>query len=77
VAIEVSSPALIEKVRSTITDELGRYNVVELRPGIYSVTFTLPGFSTVKREGIELTANFTAQVNAEMNVGAIQDTSAR
>ncbi|MBI2150761.1 MAG: TonB-dependent receptor, partial [Acidobacteria bacterium] len=71
---EVSSPALMEKVRTTVTDESGRYQVIKLVPGAYSVVFTLPGFSTVRREGIELTSDFTAQVNAEMNVGAIQDT---
>src|SRR5687768_2503721 len=57
VTVEVSSPALIEKVRSVVTDETGQYRVVELRPGLYTVTFTLPGFAGVKREGIELTGN--------------------
>ena len=74
VTVEASSPALIEKVRTVVTDGEGRYNVVDLRPGAYAVTFTLTGFSTVKREGIELTAGFTATVNAEMRVGAIQET---
>ncbi|PYS28778.1 MAG: hypothetical protein DMG11_11430 [Acidobacteria bacterium] len=74
VTVEVSSPVLIEKIRSTISDESGRYQVIQLRPGTYAVTFTLPGFNTVKREGIELTSDFTAQVNADMSVGAIQDT---
>ena len=54
--VEASSPALIEKVRSVITDGTGQYKIVDLRPGIYSVTFTLTGFQTVKREGIELAA---------------------
>src|ERR1700730_9881411 len=74
VTVEAASPALIEKVRSVVTDGEGRYNVTDLRPGAYAVTFTLTGFSTVKREGIELTAGFTATVNAEMRVGAIQET---
>ena len=54
VTVEASSPALIEKVRTTVTDERGEYRITELRPGTYAVTFTLPGFSTLKREGLEL-----------------------
>src|ERR1700758_2719936 len=53
---EASSPALIEKVRSVVTDSEGQYKIIDLRPGTYTVTFTLPGFSTVKREGIEISA---------------------
>ncbi|MEQ1761043.1 MAG: carboxypeptidase-like regulatory domain-containing protein, partial [Vicinamibacterales bacterium] len=60
VTIEASSPALIEKTRAAVTDEQGNYKIVELRPGTYSVTFTLPGFSTVRREGLELSTGFTA-----------------
>src|SRR5262245_12441322 len=63
VTVEASSPALIEKVRSVTTGSDGRYNVIDLRPGTYSVTFTLSGFQTFKREGIVLTAGFTASVN--------------
>ena len=55
VTVEVASPVLIEKVRSVATDATGQYRVVDLRPGTYSVTFSLAGFKTVKREGIELT----------------------
>ena len=73
VSIEVSSPALIEKARSAVSDESGRYRVIELRPGKYSVAFSLPGFSTVKRDDIEITSNFTANVNAELMVGNVQD----
>src|SRR5436190_8999716 len=69
VTVEVSSPALIEKVRTAVTDGEGAYKIINLRPGTYTVTFTLTGFSTVKREGIELTAAFTANVNADMKVG--------
>ena len=65
---------LIEKVRSVVTDDEGRYNIVDLRPGTYSVTFTLPGFRTFRRDGIELPAGFTATVGAEMAVGALEET---
>ena len=54
VTVEASSPALIEKVRSVVTDAQGNYKIVDLRPGAYTVTFTLPGFATYRREGIEL-----------------------
>jgi Carboxypeptidase regulatory-like domain len=74
VTVEVSSPALIEKVRSVTTDGSGQYKIVSLRPGTYLVTFTLPGFITVRREDIELTSDFTAQVSAEMKVGAVSET---
>src|SRR3954467_13011640 len=74
VTVEVASPALIEKVRSAITDGAGRYSVTSLRPGTYSVTFTLPGFNTAKREGIELTSDFTATINADLKVGAVEET---
>src|SRR2546427_8103216 len=74
VTVEASSPALIEKTRSVVTDGSGAYRIVDLRPGVYTVTFTLPGFSTVKREGIELTGSFTATVSTELKVGAIEET---
>lgn len=74
VTVEASSPALIEKVRSAVTDDQGQYRLIDLRPGQYSVTFTLPGFSIVRREGITLEANFTANVNAELRVGALEET---
>ena len=74
VSVEASSPALIEKVRVVSTDEQGNYKIVDLRPGAYTVTFTLSGFSTVKREGIELTTGFTAGVNADMKVGSLEET---
>src|SRR3977135_840232 len=60
VTVEVASPALIEKTRSAITDSSGQDQITQLRPGVYSITFALTGFSTVKREGIELTSDFTA-----------------
>ena len=74
VTVEASSPAMIEGTRSVVTDGSGRYAIVELRPGVYTVTFTLPGFSTVRREGIELTPAFTANVNAQLRVGSLEET---
>jgi hypothetical protein len=74
VTVEAASPALIEKVRTAVTDGEGRYNIVDLRPGTYSVTFTLGGFNTLRREGIVLTAGFTAAVNVDMQVGALEET---
>jgi hypothetical protein len=73
VQVETTSPALIEKVRTAITDEAGRFNIVELRPGAYTVTFTLSGFRTVRREGIELSGGFTATTNAQMEVGGLEE----
>jgi len=74
VTVEVSSPALIEKVRTATTDSTGQYRVEDLRPGTYAVTFTLSGFSTLKREGIELSGVFTATINADLKVGAVAET---
>src|SRR4051794_10382690 len=74
VTVEARSPVLIEKVRSVTTDGSGQYRVVDLRHGMYTVQFSLPGFSTVKREGIELSGSFTAQINVEMRVGALEET---
>lgn len=74
VTVEVASPALIERTRSAITDGSGQYRAVDLVPGTYTVTFTLPGFSTVVREGIQLTSGFAANVNADMRVGAVEET---
>ncbi len=72
--VEASSPALIEKVRSVVTDGTGQYRIVDLRPGVYTVTVTMPGFSTVRRDGIELNVGFTATVNAELRVGSVEET---
>ena len=74
VTVEAASPALIEKARSVVSDGSGQYRIVDLRPGTYSVTFTLPGFATVKRDGIELTGAMTATINAEMRVGGVEET---
>ena len=74
VTIEASSPALIERTRVVYTDSQGQYRVIALNPGAYKVTFTLPGFGTVSREGVVLTAAFTATVDAAMVVGGIAET---
>ena len=74
VTVEAASPVLIEKARSVVTDDTGQYRIVDLRPGTYSVTFELPGFSTVKREGIELSGDFVATVSADLRVGALEET---
>ena len=74
VTVEASSPALIERSRAAVTDSQGRYNIVDLRPGVYTVTFTLTGFSTVRRAEIQLPAAFTASVNADLKVGALEET---
>jgi hypothetical protein len=74
VTVEASSPALIEKTRTAVTDGQGQYKIIDLRPGTYGVTFTLTGFNSLKRDGIILTSDFTATVNAELRVGAVQET---
>jgi hypothetical protein len=74
VSVEASSPALIEKVRTVVTDGAGQYRIEALRPGTYSVTFSLSGFSAVRREGIELSGSFVATVNVEMRLGALEET---
>jgi hypothetical protein len=74
VSVEAASPALIEKARTAITDGSGVYRVEDLRPGRYTVTFSLSGFTTVKREGLELTGSFVATVNADLKVGAVTET---
>src|SRR4026209_1116072 len=74
VTVEASSPVMIEKARSVVTDGAGQYRIVDLRPGTYAVTFTLPGFNTLKREGVEIAGSFTATVDAEMKLGALEET---
>src|SRR6058998_2919183 len=71
VTVEAASPVLIEKTRTSVTDGQGLYRIVDLRPGVYAVTFTLPGFSTFRREGLELNAGFTVTVNADLKVGEL------
>ena len=74
VTVEAASPVLIEKVRSTVSDGTGEYRLTELLPGTYSLTFTLPGFATVKRDGVEITGAGVITINADMKVGELQET---
>jgi hypothetical protein len=74
VTVEAASPALIEKVRTTTTDANGRYSIPDLRPGAYTITFTLAGFSTFKRDGVELTGTAVVTINADMRVGTLEET---
>jgi hypothetical protein len=74
VTVEAASDALIEKTRSVVTDAQGEYKIVDLRPGIYTVTFSVAGFNTFKRDGVELPSSFTATINADLKVGAVAET---
>jgi hypothetical protein len=74
VTVEAASPVLIEKVRTSVTDETGRYTIPDLRPGTYTLTFTLTGFRTVARAGVELTGTAVVTINAELSVGAVEET---
>jgi hypothetical protein len=74
VSVEAASPALIEKSRTIVSDGTGQYRIIDLKPGVYSVTFTLSGFSTVKRNDIEVTGAGVTTINAEMRVGAVTET---
>src|SRR4051795_6925303 len=74
VTVEVASPVLIEKTRSVITDASGGYRLVDLRAGTYSISFALEGFSSQKREGVELPSNFVMTVNSELKVGSLEET---
>jgi hypothetical protein len=76
VTVEASRPALIEKVRAAVTETKGEYKIVDLRAGQYTVVFTLTGFNATRREGLELTAGITLNVNAELRVGDIQESVA-
>jgi len=74
VSVEAESPALLERVRTAVTDGTGQFRIEALSPGAYTVTFSLPGFSSLRREGIELNGTFVATVNAEMAVGVLEQT---
>jgi hypothetical protein len=74
VTVEAASPALIERIRTVVSDGQGQFKIVDLRPGVYAVTFSLQGFTTFKRDGITLQANTVATVNGDMKVGALQET---
>src|SRR5436190_12189116 len=73
VIVEASSPVLIEKVRSVTTDSNGAYRIENLRPGTYTIPFNLAGFSTVKKDAIELPSNFTSTINADLKVGTVEE----
>src|SRR5688500_19022325 len=74
VTVEAASPALIERVRTVVADSAGQFRIVDLSPGTYEVTFTMSGFKTIKRQGIILEGNFTAPVNADLALGALEET---
>ncbi len=74
VTVEASSDVLIEKVKAAVSDGNGAYRIADLRPGTYNVAFTLPGFKTFRRDGLQLAAEFTATVNAELGVGSLEET---
>src|SRR3954467_3605909 len=74
VTIEVSSAALIEKVRTATTDSTGQYRLTQLPPGTYSMTVTLTGFTSIKRDGIEVTGSGVVPINIAMRVGAVAET---
>ena len=74
VTVEAASPVLIEKVRTTISDSSGRYQIVDLRPGTYTVTFTLPGFNTSKRDGVTVAGSGNVAIDADLRVGALEET---
>src|SRR5262245_48945214 len=74
VTVEAASPALIEKVRTTVSDGTGQYLILDLTPGEYKLTFTLPGFTTVVREAVEVSGAAVITINADMRVGGVQET---
>src|ERR1044071_3920269 len=74
VTVEASSPVLIEKVRTAVTDGNGRFQIVDLRPGTYTVTFTLAGFGTVKQDGVLLSGTANTVVDADLKVGSVAET---
>jgi hypothetical protein len=74
VTVEAASEVLIERIRSVTTDGDGQYRIIDLRPGTYIVTFTLAGFQTVRREAIQLPAEFTATINIELKIGELSET---
>ena len=73
VNVEAASPVLIEKTRTVVSDAGGRYTIADLRPGTYKLTFTLQGFATFVRDGVELAGNTTSPINADMKVGALEE----
>jgi len=74
VTVEATSPALIEKVRVTVTDGTGQYAIENLRPGTYAVTYTLPGFAVVRRDEVQLQGTFNARISADLQVSSLEET---
>jgi hypothetical protein len=74
VSVEAASSVLLEKARTAVTDGSGQYRIPDLPPGTYEVTFTLTGFSTVKREAVEVTGAGVVSINADLRVGAVAET---
>ena len=74
VTVAASSPALIEAIRSTVTDTTGRYRIENLRPGVYAVTFTRKGWRPHRADGVALTGSFTASVDAVLELGSLAET---
>src|SRR5436189_5999184 len=74
VTVEAASPSLIERTRSAVTDGTGQYQIVDLRPGTYTVTFTLSGFKMVKREGVAVSGAGAITINGELSVGGVTET---
>jgi hypothetical protein len=73
VKVEAASEVLIERSRTVTTGTDGRYAIVDVRPGLYTVTFTLEGFSTVRQQ-VDMPANVTVPIDADMKVGSIGET---
>ena len=73
VTVEATSPALIEKTRTVVTDGSGQYQIVDLRPGTYALTFTLSGFTTVKREDVQVTGGGVISINADLRIGRVEE----
>jgi hypothetical protein len=74
VTVEAASPALIERSRTVVSDGTGQYRMTDLPPGSYVLTFSLPGFTTFKREGLNVSGSGVIAVNAELRVGALEET---
>ena len=74
VTVEAASPVLIEKVRTAVTDDQGRFNIVDIRPGVYRITFTLTGFNTVVRDNVEVPGGVAVTTNVDLKVGALEET---
>ena len=73
VTVEAASPALIEKVRTAVSDGTGQYRIENLTPGTYKITYSLPGFTTVERDGVQVTTGVTLTLNADLRVGGVQE----